>query len=41
MLSRVVELTSCHRSVLGVSLLTRDRGRYAHYFPKLALITPH
>jgi predicted nucleic acid-binding protein len=30
-----------HAAVLGVPLLTRDRGRYAHYFPKLTLITPH
>lgn len=29
-----------HASVLGAKLLTRDRGRYASYFPKLRLITP-
>lgn len=30
-----------HAAVLDVPLLTRDRGRYAHYFPTLTLITPY
>lgn len=29
-----------HAAVAGVSLLTRDAGRYRTYFPKLALIAP-
>lgn len=29
-----------HAAVAGVSLLTRDVGRYKTYFPKLALISP-
>jgi predicted nucleic acid-binding protein len=29
-----------HASVLGIPLLTRDVGKYAHYFPRLTLITP-
>jgi len=29
-----------HAAVAGLPLLTRDRGRYASYFPTLELITP-
>jgi predicted nucleic acid-binding protein len=29
-----------HAAVRGMTLLTRDRGRYATYFPKLDLIAP-
>ncbi len=29
-----------HAAVLGVPLLTRDRRRYAGYFPKLELLAP-
>ena len=29
-----------HAAVAGVSLLTRDAGRYRTYFPKIALISP-
>lgn len=29
-----------HAAVAGFSLLTRDRGRFATYFPTVALITP-
>lgn len=29
-----------HAAVAGLSLLTRDVGRYKTYFPKLALISP-
>lgn len=29
-----------HAAVLGIPLLTRDLGRYGHYFPNLTLITP-
>ena len=29
-----------HAAVVGLSLLTRDVGRYKTYFPKLALISP-
>jgi predicted nucleic acid-binding protein len=29
-----------HAMILGMSLLTRDSGRYRTYFPKLELITP-
>ncbi|WP_312528197.1 type II toxin-antitoxin system VapC family toxin [Paracoccus sp. (in: a-proteobacteria)] len=29
-----------HAAIRGYRLLTRDRGRYATYFPKIDLITP-
>jgi hypothetical protein len=29
-----------HAAVLGIPLLTRDAGRYTHYFPHLTLLTP-
>lgn len=29
-----------HAAVLGIPLLTRDKGRFARYFPRLSLITP-
>jgi predicted nucleic acid-binding protein len=29
-----------HAAVRGISLLTRDAGRYRSYFPKLTLIAP-
>ena len=29
-----------HAQTAGVSLLTRDKGRYGTYFPSVALITP-
>jgi predicted nucleic acid-binding protein len=29
-----------HAAVDGMTLLTRDAGRYRAYFPKLSLITP-
>ena len=29
-----------HAAIRGYRLLTRDRGRYATYFPRLALIAP-
>ncbi|HEX8384346.1 MAG TPA: type II toxin-antitoxin system VapC family toxin [Sphingomonas sp.] len=29
-----------HSSILGATLLTRDRQRFASYFPELSLITP-
>jgi predicted nucleic acid-binding protein len=29
-----------HAAVSGMTLLTRDPGRYRHYFPKLRLISP-
>lgn len=29
-----------HAAILGIPLLTRDAGRYAHYFPRLTLVTP-
>lgn len=29
-----------HAAVVGLPLLTRDRGRYSHYFPTVALIAP-
>lgn len=29
-----------HAAVAGLPLLTRDRGRYSHYFPTVALIAP-
>ncbi len=29
-----------HAAVLGISILTRDKGRYAKYFPKVRLICP-
>ena len=33
-------LIAGHATMLGASLLTRDRGRFSTYFPDLALITP-
>lgn len=30
-----------HAAIRGYRLLTRDRARYATYFPKLVLIAPH
>lgn len=33
-------MIGAHAAVLGAKLLTRDRTRYASYFPKLRLITP-
>lgn len=33
-------LIAGHAEVLGASLLTRDRRRFATYFPELSLITP-
>ncbi|MEI7859270.1 MAG: type II toxin-antitoxin system VapC family toxin [Acidimicrobiales bacterium] len=32
--------TGAHAAVAGLSLLTRDRGRYAPYFPTVHLDTP-
>ena len=29
-----------HAAVMGWSLMTRDMGRYATYFPSLSLVTP-
>ncbi|MDX5365210.1 MAG: type II toxin-antitoxin system VapC family toxin [Alphaproteobacteria bacterium] len=29
-----------HAAVAGLPLLTRDRGRYGHYFPSVDLISP-
>ena len=29
-----------HAAVLGIPLLTRDKGRFARYFPRLSLIAP-
>ncbi len=29
-----------HAAVAGLPLLTRDRGRYSHYFPTVTLIAP-
>jgi predicted nucleic acid-binding protein len=29
-----------HATVTGMSLVTRDRGRYRSYFPIVELITP-
>jgi len=29
-----------HAAVKGMELLTRDIGRYSHYFPKIPIITP-
>lgn len=33
-------LIAGHASILGATLLTRDRARFATYFPELALLTP-
>lgn len=29
-----------HAAIAGLPLLTRDRGRYGHYFPTVTLISP-
>ena len=33
-------LIGAHAAVTGMSLLTRDKGRYGSYFPTVALVTP-
>ncbi|MBI2318269.1 MAG: type II toxin-antitoxin system VapC family toxin [Betaproteobacteria bacterium] len=33
-------LVGAHAAIAGCPLLTRDRGRYATYFPSLVLVSP-